>query len=594
MIDVTLILVATLPVAGLAVLWISYRTTALYAARRGAQRAVAAICKEHLQVQAVSANVWSSLVKAAERWAAECLQTRLRSTPIEDLKHAGVSNVRWSALRSAGYQSLADLHGVAPGRLQSLPGVGPTTAGRVTYATAAVVQSIQAEPVPLPSDDVSEPQAAALVQHTRTWMRVQALDTRPVAAAAESTAQRLRSVQAKTGFLAWIGTLFSGAGPRAIAEGERLASEAQSLQSAPAFQSLLHAMRDIDHQARSTPPVAELASHYRSSSGQYAAVMKDVFAGRHLPSHRAPVVDVVAPTAPSGQGLGTQPAIEPVRVRVEGPQATRSYAIPDAPARSDRALTVTVTISGPTEETRVPDDAIWHAPGDEVRIGDYRIPGGMLYVGRNLASISPYRGPEPALVNPDLAIEPKEVDWSAERMPYWPSYGEVPPECRGAYLRWLAEGRRDTTVGIGYVFLFFYGLERRLLHDGGKGKVPDAERRTILAEVEQLLAVYGAQRSFRRYAADFLAVVSLQSASTRGSDAPPPRIEPGDEMPLSVSAGLGEIVRAGRPIPADWAIPRPAGARPRNGAAPSWSGCLRSAMAPHLVRVLSSSQTGRA
>jgi len=67
-------------------------------------------------------------------------------------------------------------------------------------------------------------------------------------------------------------------------------------------------------------------------------------------------------------------------------------------------------------------------------------------------------------------------------MDYWPSYCEVSPRARAAYLRWLEDGRRDESTYIGYVFLFFYGLERRLLGDLG-GNVSHPEARTIVEEI---------------------------------------------------------------------------------------------------------------
>ena len=49
-------------------------------------------------------------------------------------------------------------------------------------------------------------------------------------------------------------------------------------------------------------------------------------------------------------------------------------------------------------------------------------------------------------------------------MTYWPSYSEISSAARTAYVDWLASGRRPG-AHIGYVFLFFYGIERRVLVD---------------------------------------------------------------------------------------------------------------------------------
>jgi len=72
---------------------------------------------------------------------------------------------------------------------------------------------------------------------------------------------------------------------------------------------------------------------------------------------------------------------------------------------------------------------------------------------------------------------------------------------RGIYLNWLAQGRRDgdpATRETGYVFCFFYGLERRLLVD----KDSSAE---ILHEIKELLQHYrGNSRSIENYFLDLL------------------------------------------------------------------------------------------
>lgn len=49
---------------------------------------------------------------------------------------------------------------------------------------------------------------------------------------------------------------------------------------------------------------------------------------------------------------------------------------------------------------------------------------------------------------------------SVEALGYYPAYSEMTPEQRGQYLRWLCDTARP--IDIGYVFVYFYGLERHL------------------------------------------------------------------------------------------------------------------------------------
>ncbi|MGH2217805.1 TerB N-terminal domain-containing protein, partial [Enterococcus faecalis] len=65
----------------------------------------------------------------------------------------------------------------------------------------------------------------------------------------------------------------------------------------------------------------------------------------------------------------------------------------------------------------------------------------MLYVGRQLAAAVGY-GPDPALIDPRLPLDFRRPDWAAGSVGYWPSYSDITPGARAAYLTWLADGRR--------------------------------------------------------------------------------------------------------------------------------------------------------
>lgn len=78
-------------------------------------------------------------------------------------------------------------------------------------------------------------------------------------------------------------------------------------------------------------------------------------------------------------------------------------------------------------------------------------------------------GNDPCLVDPSKEVA-RQGDYTVAQMGYWPSYAEISSTARGAYLNWLAGGRKDPNADVGYVFLFFYGLERRAIIDGGKDR----------------------------------------------------------------------------------------------------------------------------
>ena len=138
-------------------------------------------------------------------------------------------------------------------------------------------------------------------------------------------------------------------------------------------------------------------------------------------------------------------------------------------------------------------------------------------------------------------------------MGYWPSYSNIAPGCRAAYLQWLADGRHTPGAYIGYVFLYFYGLERRLFVDAQQSAAARAERATIATEVRRLLGIYGANGSFRRYAESFLAAVTLAGAERRYLS-PPPTGREGWEVPFELRLGLGQLAADVRPLPVTWAL----------------------------------------
>ena len=115
---------------------------------------------------------------------------------------------------------------------------------------------------------------------------------------------------------------------------------------------------------------------------------------------------------------------------------------------------------------------------------------------------------------------------------------------------WLASGRSDKRVSVGYMFMFFYGLEYRFF-----AKKPDLEERLrIKAEVERLLSVYGERNSVRGYLGEFLEVAELEMDL-------PLRIAPIPSAPDSISynsirwaVALGRRIASRKPLSADWLL----------------------------------------
>lgn len=253
----------------------------------------------------------------------------------------------------------------------------------------------------------------------------------------------------------------------------------------------------------------------------------------------------------------------------EGGKARRSRRISIQPAFANSPLDLLDLLSELSELTalELPDNDLteaedcWVAPNQTVQVAGYDIPG-MVYVGEGLAAINNYRAAETSLINPRLKVKRDDPDYEGKRMPYSASYGQMPPACRAAYLDWLSTGRQDSNVYIGYIWLFFYGLERRVFHnlltaDFSTCVSKQQELKQIVAEVERLNQLYDTSGGgINSKAQVFLEVCyAVQSALSADSDSSlEETIDPLTARSLLLQVGLGQKVAKGLPIPADWAL----------------------------------------
>lgn len=225
--------------------------------------------------------------------------------------------------------------------------------------------------------------------------------------------------------------------------------------------------------------------------------------------------------------------------------------------RQENEVTIRVEVSGGRGYSRDSNNqpkgppAKWHGYRESVNVKGHEIPGGLIYVGTNLPDADDFEN-DACLINPKLSIKQAEPWEAGDEMGYWPKYGSIPAKSRGAYLKWLAGGRKEPEAYIGYVFLFFYGLERRLLMDGANGNVSENERTVIINEVRRLLNIYNGNRSFRGYAHNFLA---MEWALFQSDKPIPGYINFEDHYctePFQLV--LAKRVNSGKPIPATMAL----------------------------------------
>ena len=135
----------------------------------------------------------------------------------------------------------------------------------------------------------------------------------------------------------------------------------------------------------------------------------------------------------------------------------------------------------------------WVPAGNQISVGELPINSGMFYFVKGQSA----GNGEASAVELTLPVSSRAENPIVD-LGYWPSYSGITPQQRRTYLEWLAAGRSDSDPAqrsLGYVFLFFYGLERRILVE--KDNDP-----AILAELVRLLSLYGPankSRSLRSY-----------------------------------------------------------------------------------------------
>jgi tellurite resistance protein len=210
---------------------------------------------------------------------------------------------------------------------------------------------------------------------------------------------------------------------------------------------------------------------------------------------------------------------------------------PDIPQSSSRSIS---------------PDSVWVPLNEERTLYGYSIKGG-IYYGSDLKAVNGY-GIEPALIDPKLSVA-KSEQGGAVRLNYWPSYRDIGSTTRTIYLQWLANGKNDPSIDIGYVFLYFYGLERRVLSDTTTSQKAAAEVAENMVEIKRLLGIYGANYSFNQYASNLVDFVEIKTGKDKlyktSIDIDASFYY---ELPLRIRVGLAQLTKENVPLPADWAL----------------------------------------
>jgi uncharacterized tellurite resistance protein B-like protein len=134
----------------------------------------------------------------------------------------------------------------------------------------------------------------------------------------------------------------------------------------------------------------------------------------------------------------------------------------------------------------------FYGPNSTLKFDRGRVEAPLVYLVKGSVAGSP----DASLIETDLPVSRKPGS-EVHDLPYWPSYRGASPQQRSKYIDWLVGGRKDPVIPIGYVFIYFYGLERRVILD-------HADHPAVIAETIRLLQCYSHSHSFLRYATRLL------------------------------------------------------------------------------------------
>lgn len=196
--------------------------------------------------------------------------------------------------------------------------------------------------------------------------------------------------------------------------------------------------------------------------------------------------------------------------------------------------------------------ARWLNKSESFTVAGIEIRGGKVYVGPSMTAAN--GGVEPALIDQRKPVA-KNGHYTDRHTNYWPNYSDISPQARRAYLLWLADGRSAPDADIGYVFLYFYGLERRIIIDILAEKQAQDELPELGRELKRLYATYAAgSNSFKMYCGQLIELVDAANQSPKLYEEDLGERPPSYGLPLLLRVAIGQAVRDGVPIPTHLAL----------------------------------------
>ncbi|HVU15825.1 MAG TPA: TerB N-terminal domain-containing protein [Candidatus Didemnitutus sp.] len=525
------VLIATL-------LWMRYQRSTIGKLRRQIEAAFVEASELLDEMKALAAKGLADVQESAEKYTEAIHKGFLQGIPLEALKRFA-PGARLQPLRERGITNALMCQGWDANRLIQLRGIGPDSASRIAFAIQAVTKAINEQPVPHPKTNDSG-LAPALFWRLFIYRQLQfklTNATTQLEAVFEDFRTHFLHFRHQASFLAWLfGHEAKGKLRAAIDAGRAIVVQLGPTESWGGAIGASHTRFAEAVQVTRNPASQSLWTNDVSANGDYYKEAFENLLGKE-PTDSSPMRAVLqAPASPV--------TYEPVTVRHEG-TPSRGYAIDVNPGGNGEEVIPAAKATNSSD--------CWVPAGHSAKVGETQIQGGMLYIGKNLPRVAGAIA-EPALINPASPVAHQAADCHVRMLPYWSSYSGASPEARASYLQWLVTGRTDPEADVGYVFLYFYGLERRALFDAKIDPLAREELPAIEEEVRRLQKIYGASRSFLRYSGEmleFLSALRVSQEGSRGTATPPPLQQ--YHLSFALRFGLGRFASAGKPLPADWA-----------------------------------------
>lgn len=222
------------------------------------------------------------------------------------------------------------------------------------------------------------------------------------------------------------------------------------------------------------------------------------------------VVAVIASAAKKGKA----PSVRPGRARrgmARAAQKPNPRSARPVEVRGEE-FQVTISYGGYPVSAFTPSTALkWLGKGDTLSVHGFRIRDPFTYTGKLTNS----RPADPSQIDVGLHAT---LATEAARLPYWPCYAHLIPQQRFIYLSWLSSNRRSIPSEDGYLFIYYYGLERRILVD-------DKDKAEVFSEVYRLRRMHaeqspkGPRGSFQGYSTGLLWFMAAKFGSSLGIEA---------------------------------------------------------------------------